>query len=131
MKEEFEKRGADVKMQRRLKNNEEMEIIAAESDLIVYAAYVAGHKPMGGQVLYGEECATFLSVFTSGKEKSIGVSMGYPYLHYDIMGQCPTFINAYSKNPEMMQVFVESIYGENPITGKSPFRLKPFYDRWD
>lgn len=131
VKEAFEKRGASVKMQRRLKNSEELEAISSESDLIVYAAYVAGHSPWGGQVLYGEECETFLPAFTSGKEKSIGVSMGYPYLHYDIMGQCPTFINTYGRSPEMMQVFVESIYGENPMTGKSPFRLKPFYDTWD
>ncbi len=130
MKESLEKRGANVKMQRRLKNNEELEAISAQSDLILYVGYVGCHKPKGGAGLFGEECKTFLHAFTSGKEKSIGVSMGYPYLHYDYMEGVDTFINAYDMSAEMMEVFVEAIFGEIPLVGKSPVNLIPRRRLW-
>ncbi len=124
LKKEFEDRGASVHMQRRLNNNEELEALSAKSDLIIYAAYVAGHQPMGGPFLFGEECRTYLHAFTSGKEKSIGVSFGYPYIHYDIMENADTFVNAYGKSPELMKAFVEGIYGEIEFRGESPVDLE-------
>lgn len=130
MKAALEKRGSHVKMQRRLTNNEELESISAESDLILYAGFVAGHRPKGGSGLFGEEAKTFLYAFSSGKEKSIGVSMGYPYLHYDYMEGVDTFINTYDMSPEMMEVFVEAIFGEIPLIGKSPVNLVPDRRYW-
>lgn len=88
------------------------------------------HKPKGGAGLFGEECKTFLHAFTSGKEKSIGVSMGHPYLHYDYMEGVDTFINAYDMSAEMMEVFVEAIFGEIPLVGKSPVNLIPRRRLW-
>lgn len=129
MKPEFEKRGAEVKVQRRIKSFDEMDKIAAESDLIIYAAYIRQHQPMGMPSLYGEECNTYLYAFSAGKEKSIGLSMGYPYLHYDIMGNADTFINTYGYDRSMMTAFVEGIYGEIPFRGVSPVRLTPSPDR--
>ncbi len=130
MKKEFEKRGAKVRLQRRLKNNEELEEISRNSDLIIYAVYIASHQPMGMPSLYGEECKTYMHALTSGKEKSIGVSMGYPYVHYDIMENADTFINTYGSSPELMKAFVEGIYGEIPIVGKSPVKLEPSRRSW-
>ena len=123
MKKEFEARGAKVHMQRRLTGFEEIKRLSNENDLIIYAAYVAGHQPMGGPFLFGEECATYFYAYTEGREKSIGVSFGYPYIHYDIMENADTFVNAYGKSPELMKAFVEGIYGEIPFVGESPVDL--------
>ena len=125
LQKELEARGATVHMQRRVKSKEEMKAIADRSDLIIFAVYVASHRPMGGMTLYGEECFTYLHACTYGREKSIGVSMGYPYIHYDIMENADTFLNTYGKSPACMKAFVESIYGEIPIVGKSPVLLTP------
>ncbi len=125
MKKCFEDRGIHVRLQRRLSGHFEMVEIAESSDLIIYAAYVAPHMPKGGMTLYGDECNTYLYAFSQGNGKSIGASFGYPLLHFFPMGGANTFINAYSESPESMQAFVEAIFGEIPITGKSPVKLYP------
>ncbi len=76
LKKEFEERGANVKIQRRLVNNEDMDRVAAESDLIVYAVYVKMHNPMGMPSLYGKEMETYFYGFTNGKAKSVAISFG-------------------------------------------------------
>ena len=83
MKEEFERRGMNVRFQRRLSGYEEIEEIAAENDLIVFATYAMPHAPMGGLGLYGDECATYFFALHAGKEKSVGVTFGSPYIYYD------------------------------------------------
>ncbi len=130
LKSELEARGMNVKMQRRLSSFNEIKQISDTNDLIIYAGYIKTHTPKGGMVFFGDECETFHFAFSHGKEKSIGVSFGYPYIHYDYMGNCDTFINAYSLSPDIMKAFAEAIFGEIPIVGKSPVKLKPSYDRW-
>ncbi len=125
MKKCFEDRGINVHIQRRVADDADMAKIDAQSDLIIYAAYVAGHQPKGFMTLYDEECATYFYAFTKGKEKSIGLSMGYPHLHFEIMGNAETFINTYGKSPELMEAFVEAVFGEIPIVGESPVQLYP------
>ncbi len=130
LKKEFENRGAKVHLQRRLTSNEEIKKLSEENDLILYAAYVEGHKPKGGLALFGEECATYIHAFTSGKEKSMGVSFGYPYIHYDIMENADAFVNAYSPDENSMKAFVEAIYGEISFKGVSPVSLVPTRRVW-
>lgn len=125
MKKAFEDRGIQVNLQRRISSAAEMDKIVETSDLIIYAAYVMPHKPKGHMGLYGDECATYLHAFSKGQTKSIGLSMGYPYMHYDLMGNAETFINAYGWAPELMDAFVEAIFGEIPIVGKSPVKIIP------
>ncbi len=60
-----------------------------------------------------------------GNAKSIGVSFGYPYVHYNIMDGANTFVNAYSNSREQMEAFVEALYGEIPMAGVSPVYLEP------
>lgn len=130
MKVEFEKRGAEVTIQRRLKNEPELREIAAKSDLIIYAAYIAGHTPKGFPSFYDEEMNTFTFAFSVGAEKSIGVSLGYPYIHYDVMEQADIFMNIYGRGKESMKAFVEAVYGEIPIVGESPVKLEPDFNIW-
>lgn len=126
MKAEFEARGASVNIIETLpENGSEVEILAQENDLIVYAVYIAPHRPMGMPTLYGKQLETYFNAFSFGKEKSIGVSMGYPYVHIDFMGGADTFLNIYATNPEAMKAFVKVIYGELEPTTKSPVDITP------
>jgi hypothetical protein len=125
MKAAFEERGIEVYMQRRLTSTPELEKIAADSDLIIYAAYVGPHCPKGGLRLFGAECETFYHAFNYGKERSIGVSFGYPYVHYDIMENADAFVNAYGSSADAQRAFVEAIFGEIGFEGKSPVLLQP------
>ena len=124
-KEEFEKRGATVHMQRRIKSKAEMEELAKEYDLILYATYLATHAPKGAVSFYDEEFDTFMHALSFGKEKSIGMSMGDPYIHYNFLANIDTFINIYSYSAECQKAFVSALYGEQPFKGVSPVALTP------
>lgn len=127
---ELEQRGITVHFQRRLSSQAELQKIAAENDLILYAVWIGPHEPMGGMNLYGDECKTYLWAFSEGKEKSIGVSFGYPYVHYDLMENADVFINTYGQSPELMKVLVEAIFGETPFLGQTPIKLEPGLRKW-
>ncbi len=124
MKEEFEKRGATVNLYNGLPGGG-IDEVDANSDLIIYAGYIASHRPMGLPSLYGNQIAMFLRAFSKGKEKSIGISLGYPYIHFDVMGGADTFVNAYSPDPEALRAFVKGVYGEIEFVGKSPIDIEP------
>ena len=131
MQKAFEERGAEVSVIRR-PNSFTINEIADNSDLIIYAAYLAPHQPKGFMSFYGDEVSPFLCAFTAGNEKSIAVSMGYPFLHFDMMGNANTFINTYVATPITMEAFVKAIYGEIEIEGKSPVKLyPPTWPKWD
>lgn len=121
MKDEFERRGIKVRLQRRLSSYEEMHEISEQNDLIIYASFVMPHKPMGGSGLFCEECETFCFAFTEGMEKSIGVSMGSCYLYYDYYANMNTYVHAFSSCAETQRAFVRAIFGEIPFQGKIPY----------
>ena len=125
LKKAFNERGIEVYMQRRLKSALELKEISDNSDLIIYAADVHMHAPAGYLRLFGDEAYTYYHAFNHGKEKSIGVSFGYPYVHYDTMENAPVFINAYNTRPETMKAFVAAILGEIEIVGKTPVLIEP------
>lgn len=93
--------------------------------LVFSIAYIAPHRPMGMPSLYGKQMETFFNAFSFGKEKSIGVSMGYPYMHIDFMGGADAFFNIYSTNPEALKAFVKVLYGELEPTTESPVDIEP------
>ena len=122
MKKSFEKRGMNVHLQRRISSYEEMDKLDAENDLLIYAGYLAPHAPMGASSFYGEECETFFYAFTKGKEKSIGVSLGSVYVHYDFYTNADTFVHTYSLSEEAMEAFVAAIFGEIEFKGVVPYK---------
>lgn len=127
MKAEFEKRGAatDIYAQPFEGGSRTIRRIEREYDLIIYAGYVAMHQPLGMPSLYGDQAGLFFAAFKNGVEKTIGLSMGYPYLHFDMMTGARTFVNTYSHSPECQKAFVSAIYGEAPFEGVSPFDVEP------
>lgn len=125
MKTAFEERGAQVEIIGDINDPHTIQKLAKENDLIIYAAYVAGHAPMGMPSLYDAKIKTYIQAFTYGKEKSIGVSLGYPYVHIDFMVGANTFFNLYSPAVESQIAFVKVLYGEIPPSTVSPLDVEP------
>ena len=123
MKEAFEDYGCEVLLQRRIDSFEDAERIANEYDLIVYTGFLAHHAPKGAPSFYGDEFWSLRHAFVYGKEKSIGVSLGYPHIMYNFMDDAHMFINAYNLSPEMQKAIVKGIFGDIPFVGKSPVEL--------
>ncbi len=123
MKEAFEEYGCEVLLRRRLESFEEAEAIANEYDLIIYTGYINMHAPKGAPSFYGDEFWSLRHAFVYGKEKSVGVSLGYPHIMYNFMDDAHTFVNAYNLAPETQKAFVKGIFGDIPFVGKSPVEL--------
>ena len=81
--------------------------------------------PKGAAALVEKECETYFHAFKYGKEKSIGISCGSPYLEHDIMDNANAYVNLYGQAPVLLQAFTEAIFGEIPFAGKSPVNLEP------
>lgn len=123
LEEEFNKRGATVKVVRSITDYSVMKNVANESDLILFAGYLGPHKPYGLPSFYGDTALTYQFALLYGKEKTIGASFGNPYIFHDFMPQFDTYINAYDFDPEVMRAFVRGIYGEKEFKGISPVEL--------
>lgn len=123
MKEEFEARGAEVTMKRRLNSFEEAKEVADTHDLIVYVGHIEMHAPKGAPSFYGDEFWALRHAFVYDVDKSVGVSLGYPHIHYDFMDDANIFVNAYSPAEGMQRAFVKGVFGEIPFVGKSPVVL--------
>ena len=123
MKEAFESYGCEVLLQRRIDSFEDAQRIAEEFDLIVYTGYINMHAPKGAPSFYGDEFWSLRHAFVYGKEKSIGVSLGYPHIMYNFMDDAHTFVNAYNLSPETQKAVVKAIFGDIPFAGKSPVEL--------
>ena len=121
MKTEFERRGMNVRLQRRISSYEEIKQIDDENDLIVFATYTMPHAPMGGLGLFGEECATYFFALSEGKEKSVGITFGSPYIYYDYCNNFNMFIHAFSNTEESQIAVVKAIFGEVPFEGHFPY----------
>ena len=129
MKEEFEKRGAEVVLSNNFNENGTdyydrynlYRKLVEENDLIIHAAHLGPHRPAGMIAFFNEEFRPFEWTFSKGSEKS----MGYPYIGHDVMPDADTYFNIYCIAPESQKAFVKAIYGEIPIVGKSPVDIEP------
>lgn len=124
MKAAFEERGALVSMYEGI-NADNYNQMAEEHDLVIYCGHISHHRPMGMPSFYDEKMRCFWYAFTRDNHKAIGVSTGYPYIHYDCMAAANTFVNLYSYDKETLTAFVKAIYGEIPFRGKSPIDIEP------
>ena len=123
LKREFAARGAgtDIYDHMDFKNCDEV----YDHDLIIYAGRISPHNPYGMPSFHGDKMKTFFNAFAKNNERSIGLSLGYPYIHIDCMTGANTFVNAYALNENTLTAFVKAIYGEIPFVGKSPVDIEP------
>ena len=123
MKKAFTDRGAEVSLRRRPESFDEVERAAKEYDLIIYAGYIGFHAPKGAPSFYDDEFWALRYAFTAGKEKSIGISLGYPFIHYNFMDDSDVFVNLYTPNEDAQRAFVSAVYGETEFRGVAPLDM--------
>ena len=124
MRAEFAKRGIEAKVITTLGNKGVLEEISRESDLIIYACYLAMSQPQG-MSFYSTNMITLFNSLSYGKEKSIAVSFGAPSIYYNYFENADIFINAYSMDRGTIKAVVGGILGDFELTGRSPVELRP------
>lgn len=94
-------------------------------DLIVYASFIGPHSPLGYPYFVHDIMYNFCHVLAHAREKSLGVSLGSPFLYHDFFSAMPTFINTYGFCKELCEEFVNSLYGEFPLNTELPYPIRP------
>jgi len=98
---------------------------AEEYDLIVYTAFIGPHSPFGYPYFVQDMMGAFNHVLTYGKEKSLGVSLGSPFLYHDFFAAMPTFLNTYGYCKELLEELVNGLYGAFPFNTELPYPIRP------
>ena len=124
MVEEFKSRGIDASVITEIRSSEQLEKIAKDNDIIIYACYLAMSQPQGMSFYSGNMLSLFHSL-SHGAKKSVAVSFGAPSIYYNYFENADMFVNAYSMDEGTMKAFVGGILGDFKFTGKSPVELKP------
>lgn len=119
LKAAFERRGVETEL---VRNVWYEDLIAREPefDLIVYAPVVRHHHPMGPLAFSAEEASACWSALTAGRDKSVVVSFGSPYVIADYFAMAPVTINAYSNVPASHEAFARALFGEIAFEGVAP-----------
>jgi len=122
LKHALEAHGSSVTIMRSVWYTD-LDRVAADFDLILYAIESSPHKPMGPLNFWGREAAGIWSSLACGREKSLVVSFGSPYFCAEYFDAADVFVNAYSSMPATQEAFVRALFGEIGFTGKSPVKL--------
>ena len=123
MVDAFAAHGARADVRRGMDGN--LRLYEAEYDLIVYASYIGCHSPFGYPYFVDNMMGTFNYVMAYCRDKSLGVSLGSPFVYHDFYASLPTFINTYGFCKELMEEFVGGLYGEFAFNTELPYPIRP------
>ncbi len=119
LKEEFEKRGAEVEVMR---NNGVYHVDFKELDknydLLIYAYMLNADTPNPT----GEAAVTIHNSLVYDADKTIIASFGSPYIFKQYCENAKTYINSYD-NEASLRAFVAGIYGECVFSGKASVKI--------
>ena len=101
---------------------------AERADLVVCAATLLPHEPLGLLDFSDREIAGILNVFSLSADKLVFVSFGSPYIAGTYFPAVPVAVNAYSNVQASREAFVRALFGEIAVTGSSPVHLPEFED---
>ena len=126
LQDAFAKHGIESDVVDVIESKSELVKMCEDSQIIVYACYLANADPYGFPGYTRQsEAITLLNGFSYGAEKSVAVSFGSPSIYYNYFETVDCYVNMYSYNKESMQAFVDGILGEYEFEGKSPVSLYP------
>lgn len=126
LQDAFAKHGIESEVVYTIESKSELVRMSEESQIIVYACYLASSDPYGFPGYTRQsEAITLLNGLSYGAEKSVVVSFGTPSVYYNYFETVDAYVNMYSSNKESMEAFVDGILGEFEFEGKSPVNLYP------
>ena len=108
-----------------LNSKEELQEIAENNDIIIYACLLTGGYGNIPWFSTAKDMRTLFNRLSFGADKSVVASFGIPSIYYNYFENVGTYINAYSNDKSTMRAFVDGILGKFEFTGKSPVALKP------
>lgn len=122
LKNEFEKYGCNVHLQRNIWVDEVYEK-SDNYDLILFALCRTPHCPIGPIDFWGEEATSIWASNSSEKAKTVVASFGSPYLYRYYKNSKTTYINAYSNSGYIISSFVKALFGEKEFIKGSKIKL--------
>ena len=122
LKDEFEKYGCSVEMQRNAWTDE-VEKASDEYDLVLFALSRTVHHPIGPLDFWGDEATSVWASNCSDKGKTIIASFGSPYLYRYYKNSKMTYVNAYSAQDGIIKAFVKAVFGDAQFEGKTSVEL--------
>ena len=128
MKDEFEAHGTEAEIYDHFGLGVLLDI-NARCDLIIYVSCIGPHSPLGFVGYYDDKLREMLAVFHVGREKSIVITMGSMFAHYDWFPSAETAFALYSSEEALLRCFVRGLFGECEFSGKPPFDPDPLAPR--
>lgn len=101
----------------------QLEIIAPEADLVIYAFYTRSFRPVGPIDFFGPKVKYIPLSWRIPQHKSVYVSFGSPYFANQYFERSAHVVNAYSMVESSAAAFVRALLGEIPFTADSPVTI--------
>jgi len=89
-------------------------------DVLLFCLERQFHRPLGPMELFGEDARNLWSACMCGREKTIAVGFGSPYLIPWYFETASTAINAYSAVPACQEAVAAALCGEAGFPGTMP-----------
>ena len=119
LRDELVRRGFSVEFVRNI-TPEALEKEQEEYDCILVCIDRQFHRPLGPMELFGEEARNLWSACMHGREKTVAIGFGSPYLVPNYFETAPAAINAYSKTTEIQRAVASALCGEADFPGTMP-----------
>ncbi len=117
--ERLRDRGFAVELQRHL-TPDELAARVPDVDRILFCVERQFHRPLGPMDLSGEEARNLWAACMAGREKTIAVGFGSPYLVPWYFDSAAVAINAYSVVPATLDAVAAAVCGEQGFPGSDP-----------
>lgn len=98
-------------------------VLEQESDLVIFALFSRGLRPVGFLDFQGDEAMKIWKSLYIAGEKSLVVSFGSPHFGSQYFEKALTYVNAYSMVSVSVQAFVKAATGKIPFGSFSPVKL--------
>ncbi|MCH6255004.1 hypothetical protein MLD52_00485 [Puniceicoccaceae bacterium K14] len=108
---------------RRNCNSGSIAAIARDYDRIIYLVERQFHRPLGLMDFSGEESHSVWAALTVGREKSVVINFGSPFLSKFYFDRAPALFNAYSSVPFCVDAVCDLLLGNAKAPGVSPVDL--------
>jgi len=91
-------------------------------DILLFCLERQFHRSLGPMDFFGEDARNLWSACMAGREKTIAVGFGSPYLVPWYFETAATAVNLYSCVPASLEAAVRALCGEIPFPGSMPVR---------